>query len=496
MKKITIFGLATAMVMLVSNEMKADIPLSYYSTLDGKCGQELKTAIHNLVSNNVKMLSYGSGNNATWWGFYVTDYVMNNSKREVVDRYSNDVRYFGSRGSSVSGMNIEHSFPKSWWGGSSNNAYKDLYNLMPSEKNINTSKSNYGMGVVTNVKTDNGCTKVGTGANGVSLWEPADKWKGDFARGYLYMATAYQDFTWTGEGLKSLQTGAWPTLQKWAYTLYIQWAKADPVNQQEIDRNDAVAAIQGNRNPYIDFPNLMDYVWGDSISTPLNLLTTVKAGQTNGSPDDPVVTDVVIYEQNFTTGNGQFTASGTPSIWVITTQYGWKGSGYIGGACKAADASIESPELDLTKYINAEMEFSHAANQFKGPKPEEYCSVGISVDGAAPDYLTGGITWPAGTNWTFVSSGKVNLSRFCGHKVRVVFRYTSDEQYAGTWEIKNLKVTAKGSSGIEELSPDFDTDENAPVEYYSIDGRRLDESNIHGLVIKRQGKRVTKMIVR
>ena len=101
MKKITIFGLATAMVMLVSNEMKADIPLSYYSSLDGKCGQELKTAIHNLVSNNVKMLSYGSGNNATWWGFYVTDYVMNNSKREVVDRYSNDVRYFGSLGLSL-----------------------------------------------------------------------------------------------------------------------------------------------------------------------------------------------------------------------------------------------------------------------------------------------------------------------------------------------------------------------------------------------------------
>ena len=92
--------------------VRADIPMGYYQTLDGKCGEELKTAIHNLVSNNVSMLSYGSGNEHTWWGFYVTDYIMNGSRRQVVDRYSNEVRYFDNRGSSVSGMNIEHSFPK------------------------------------------------------------------------------------------------------------------------------------------------------------------------------------------------------------------------------------------------------------------------------------------------------------------------------------------------------------------------------------------------
>lgn len=82
---------------------------------------------------------------------------------QVVDRYSNDKRYFGNKGQAVSGMNIEHSFPKSWWGGSENQAYKDLYNLMPSEQKINSAKSNYPMGKVNNASTDNGCTKVGTG---------------------------------------------------------------------------------------------------------------------------------------------------------------------------------------------------------------------------------------------------------------------------------------------------------------------------------------------
>lgn len=308
---------------------RADIPMGYYQTLDGKCGEELKTAIHNLVSNNVSMLSYGSGNEHTWWGFYVTDYIMDGSRRQVVDRYSNDVRYFGNRGSSVSGMNIEHSFPKSWWGGSSNNAYKDLYNLMPCEQSINSSKSNYGMGVVTNVKTNNGCTKVGTGANGTQLWEPADKWKGEFARGYMYMATAYQNFTWTGQALNSLQQGAYPTLQKWASDLYIEWAEGDPVDQMEIDRNQAVAGIQGNRNPFVDFPNLMHYVWGDSISTPLNLKTTVKAGQVTPVDPDQPIPDVIFNETFLNNDGGGCTSTGTSGIWTLDKKYGWKGTAFI-----------------------------------------------------------------------------------------------------------------------------------------------------------------------
>ena len=80
-------------------------------------------------------------------------------------------------------MNIEHSFPKSWWGKTENQAYKDLYNLMPCESKINSSKSNYPMGEVVSGDTGNGWTKVGNGNDGKKYWEPADEWKGDFARG-------------------------------------------------------------------------------------------------------------------------------------------------------------------------------------------------------------------------------------------------------------------------------------------------------------------------
>lgn len=486
---------ATACVLSASVAMAEDIPLGYYASLKGKCGAELKTAIHNLVSQNVKMLSYGSGTNNTWWGFYVTDYQMDGSKRKVIDRYSNDIRYYGSRGSAVSGMNIEHSFPKSWWGGTSNNAYKDLYNLMPCEQKINSSKSNYGMGVVTNVKTDNGCTKVGTGANSKKLWEPADKWKGEFARGYMYMATAYQDFTWSGEGLTSLENNNWPTLQKWAYDLYLQWAKADPVNQMEVERNAAVAQIQGNRNPYVDFPNLMEYVWGDSIAKPFDPATTIKSSTASGGGGDVVVPEAV-YDESFTSGDGGCTTSGTAKVWETTTQYGWKASGYFSGSCTVSDASLTTPEIDLTGYKSAKMYFMHAANKFDSGKPEDDCSVEISVDGGQPRAVSG-ITWPTGNNWTFINSGDVDISAFAGHKIRVIFHYTSDTSVAGTWEIKSLKVMGVEKSGIEDIivAPE-DEDTDAPVELYSIDGRRLNAETARGLVIRRQGNKVTKLIIR
>lgn len=490
-KNLLLTTLAVGMLLNCAPRANAEIPMSYYASLDGKSGPELKNAIHNLVSV-AQMLSYGSGNNKTWWGFYVTDYKMDGSKRQVIDRYSNDIRYFGSRGSSVSGMNIEHSFPKSWWGGTTNNAYKDLYNLMPSEQKINSSKSNYGMGVVTSVTTDNGCTKVGSGAGGMKLWEPADKWKGDFARDYMYMATAYQNFTWEGEALKSLSQGSYPTLQKWAYTLYLQWARQDAVDQMEIDRNDAVHQIQGNRNPYIDFPNLMEYVWGDSIDVPLNIATTLKAGQTTSGGD--IDTPSIIYNQTFTTGNGGCSASGTPGVWQVDTKYGWKGSAFFNGACTEADASVETPDLDLTKYKNAMMVFDHAANKFGSARPDEYLSVEVRVDGQDA-HIIDVPAWPAGTDWKFISSGEIDLSQYCGHKINVVFHYTSNTQVAGTWEIKTLKVTASGTNAVDNILPDAEADTDCPVEYYSIDGRRLNPDTACGLVIKRQGRRVTKIVI-
>lgn len=130
----------------------------YAKSLKGLKKEALKTKIYS-ISQPKTIISYGSGKENTWGGFYTTDRIA--STNQCVNRYSADKYYFGSKGSVISGMNIEHSFPKSWWGGSQNNAYKDLHHLYPSPSEDNSKKSNYPMGKVTNPSILDGYEKVG-----------------------------------------------------------------------------------------------------------------------------------------------------------------------------------------------------------------------------------------------------------------------------------------------------------------------------------------------
>ena len=137
-KKLLLWSLAIIASALPAIPSLAQIPDGYYNSLKGKKGAELKTAIYNIIKD-AKVLGYGSGKGKTWWGFWDTD---RDERGYFIDRYSaeNEWEKSTSQGDVGTGMNIEHSFPKSWWGGASCQAYKDLYNLMPCEKTINTTK--------------------------------------------------------------------------------------------------------------------------------------------------------------------------------------------------------------------------------------------------------------------------------------------------------------------------------------------------------------------
>lgn len=492
----------TAMTMIImalgTLTATAQIPAGYYASLKGKKGAELKNAVHEIIKD-AKVLDYGSGSGATWYGFYSTDRASNGM---VIDRYSNDERYFGSKGSSVSGMNIEHSFPKSWWGGTTNQAYKDLYNLMPCEQKINSSKSNYPMGTVTNVKTDNGCTRIGTGSNGYQLWEPADKWKGDFARGYMYMATAYQNLTWSGTQANQILTkGDYPTLKEWAYKLYIEWARTDIVDEIEIKRNNEVHKIQGNRNPYVDFPNLMEYVWGDSTAYAFDPETTVKS-EDYGGGTTPGPVEVPILDIDFTTDDGGFTQSAITlphenfNVWKTNSQYGWVANAFYNDTPHEADATLTSPDIDLTGYAKATLTFEHAVNFKKTNAPQDVLSVEIVCEGQT--HKLEGIAWPAGNTWSFMSSGDISLDEFAGKTIRIAFHYTGSATENMQWEIMNMSLRGVTTqSGIDAIDTDnTGIDLTRPYDTYSIDGRKLDNTAGHkGIVIIRQGGKSVKMVM-
>jgi len=240
----------------------ADIPTGYYSSVSGKRDAELKTALHKLLYNHTLVSSYNNLPNY----FRRTDVYPPESERygQWWDMYSDIPLYSNS----FKGLNREHSFPKSWWGGSTSTpAYIDLNHLYPSEAAANMAKSNYPLGEVSGKpEFDNGVTTVGApvsnqGGGARLVFEPADEYKGDFARTYFYMVTCYQNLTWKYTWMVS--NNIYPTLNSWAIDLLLRWHHEDKVSQKELDRNEEVYKVQANRNPFIDYPELADYIWGD-----------------------------------------------------------------------------------------------------------------------------------------------------------------------------------------------------------------------------------------
>lgn len=252
----------TVLLLVVAQLATAAVPAGYYYPARNKKKAELKTALSALASP-VKVLDYGSGEGFTWQGFYYTD---QNSDGSVIDMYSNIIRYFNGF-NSISGMHIEHSLPKSWWGGAENSAYHDLFHLYPSDGSTNSSKSNHPLGIVKpeDATLDNGVSRIGTSSFSPAYtgkaFEPADEFKGDFARSYLYIATIYEHYAplWTSP---MMQRNTYPVWTPWARQLLLQWHAADPVSVKERLRQEAVFKIQGNRNPFIDYHDLVSYIWG------------------------------------------------------------------------------------------------------------------------------------------------------------------------------------------------------------------------------------------
>lgn len=247
--------------------LSAAIPAGYYYLANGKKQAELKTALNDIVSPGL-FLSYGSGVDYTWNGFFYTD--RNASDSTVIDRYSNIVRK-QSDYNGVSGMHIEHSLPKSWWGGHLNNAYKDLHHLYPADGITNSTKNDLPLGEVElpAALLDNGVSKIGKNTFSTNYtgncFEPADEYKGDFARSYFYVATAYEEFSTLWQS-PMMDNNTYPVWKTWALDLLLKWHREDPVSDLERARVEEVYKIQGNRNPFIDYPDLVEHIWGNKTN--------------------------------------------------------------------------------------------------------------------------------------------------------------------------------------------------------------------------------------
>lgn len=243
----------------------------YYNNIDGKSDKNLKDALCAIIRPHTE-IDYGSGKNHTWEVFYYADRDTVTGK--CMDMYCDTWHVISNPGDVASGCNIEHSFAKSWWGGSKTiAAYKDCYHLNPSNSNANNERSNYPLGVPTRDIKYAGSLTIGKCSpaphKDIYVFMPKDEYKGDFARAYLYMATCYgNELTWrmdnTGVGsYYAMDNSSYLEFQQWEIDVLLAWHRQDPVSPKELQRIDAVSNFQHNRNPFIDYPELVEYIWGN-----------------------------------------------------------------------------------------------------------------------------------------------------------------------------------------------------------------------------------------
>ena len=338
----------------------ASLP-AYYEKIDGKSGKSLFDAVQTVTKTGYSSLGYDG-----LWGAYPYTDVHENGY--VWDMYSDctwksiNSNHCGEYKNECDCYNREHSIPKSWYGGKTTGPGCDIFHLVPTDGKVNGMRSSYAYGEVSSASYNKHGNKLGTaksititngntiaGNEGTTIscsaskvFEPRDEYKGDFARGYFgtmikWANGDHQAFT-SGDGNKifssNYSTGSFG-LTKYGVALLMKWHRQDPVSQKEIDRNNGIQQTQGNRNPFIDYPYLAEYIWGEKAGQTLDLDDLITAydsrfvlGESNGylnggsTPVDPEIKCTVTWLVNgevYTTGNPTISVNEGGVVSVLPT---------------------------------------------------------------------------------------------------------------------------------------------------------------------------------
>lgn len=188
-------------------------------------------------------------------------------------------------------------------------------------------------------------------------------------------------------------------------------------------------------------------------------------------------------------------------VWAYDTTYGLKASAYKNNATNAATAVAYTTDyIDLTNKENVVLNFAQALNNYKLNNAmidvadfagKGYATVVARKQGETTWTKVADVTTPTAFSWTFYDNDPVSLDAYKGYNVQIGFQYMSTAEVAGTWEVQHVYITADETVDLIEVMA---VDENAPVEYYNLQGIRV-ENPQSGLYIRRQGNTVTKVIL-
>ncbi len=317
----------------------ADIPDGYYDGVDGKKGADnILNALQTCISANYNEISYkGLEPHYLNTDFYAdTLWDMYSTCRFVYDDANKP------QSKVCDGWNKEHVCCQSWLG--SGPMVSDMFNVYPTDARINNLRSNYPYGVVgtsTGISGDpqnHALGKLGTSAKtGYSgkCYEPDDRYKGDFARTFFYMVARYRSNILNNSDGANMFTSSPTNLTAYSLSFLLDWHRNDPVSEKEVDRNQAVYGEQNNRNPFIDYPELVEYIWGDKVGQTVSLssmtptcestsVTAVKYGVTW------VVNGVELYTDSVVANKKPAKLPDTPQSCSESSEsfYGWAGGSW------------------------------------------------------------------------------------------------------------------------------------------------------------------------
>ena len=299
-----------------ATEINSSTSLStYYATANGKSDNALRLALQDIIDNHTVVTYKNLGTLMQWSDTKDAD------GKNVIDIYTNCTFTvsgpisWSSSGNVGDGMNREHTVPQSWFNESSP-MVSDAFHIYPTDCKANNNRSSFLYGEFSGNGTSYSSNKCKeTGKLGNSEWtagstsytyngqkytattsysqrvyEPEDEYKGDLARGYFYMATRYagQCESWSGGAFGSAKNG----LGAYTAELMLKWHRLDPVSEKELIRNEAIygnslynksTMKQKNRNPFIDYPELVEYIWGDKKGVPVTI-TALDSPYANENP--------------------------------------------------------------------------------------------------------------------------------------------------------------------------------------------------------------------
>ena len=193
----------------------------------------------------------------------------------------------------------------------------------------------------------------------------------------------------------------------------------------------------------------------------------VVSGELEEAPEPDPDVPGLLFSETFADGQGEFTINdvnvGDFYVWAPDSRYAcMKATAFVSGTNYASESWLVSPVIDLTGVQGAQLAFEHAGNFF-GDSEGMAAAVSVKACVEGTDEWTD-LTlsqWASGSNWTFVPT-TADLSAFAGQRIQLAFVYTSTDEAAGTWEVKNIEVTeTEGEAPVDVAEPTFSPEAGA-----------------------------------